>query len=59
MKKEDYRKIHIECSKCKTQFEVWISEFNFSPGLEERIRKNFYAYCPVCKELEEMTKKKR
>ena len=56
MNQVGYRKIEIECAICKTKFEIWISESNFSPEAEEMIRKNFYLHCPVCKILEELKK---
>ena len=51
--KEDffYRKLSIECSVCKTKFEIWIETSKFTPELEENIRKNFYRHCPICKAL--------
>jgi len=55
---EKYRKIKVECTICKSKFEVWVLEMNYSPELEEKIRKNFYKYCPVCRTLEEMKKTK-
>lgn len=58
LNEEKYRKIKIECEICKTKFEIWILEMNYSPELEERIRKNFYRYCPVCKILGEIRKVK-
>jgi len=54
---KNYRKILIECALCKTKFEIWISTANFSPELEENIRKNFHLHCPICKVLEELKKK--
>ena len=56
---ENYRKIAIECAVCKTRFEVWISIANYSPELEENIRKNFHRYCPVCKALKELEEKEQ
>ena len=51
---ESYKKFETECTICKTKFEIWISTANFTPELEENIRKNFYRYCPVCKILKEL-----
>ncbi|PIU42712.1 MAG: hypothetical protein CO034_03015 [Parcubacteria group bacterium CG_4_9_14_0_2_um_filter_35_11] len=59
MEKDKYRKIRIECELCKTKFEIWISEMNYSSEMELRIRKNFYKYCPVCKILKEIRKKSK
>lgn len=58
MKEDKYKEIKIECELCKTRFEVWIAEYEFSPELEEKIRKNFHNHCPVCKALEEIKKKR-
>ena len=59
MEEENFKKLSIECAVCKTQFEIWISIANYSPELEENIRKNFYRYCPVCKILEELEKRRK
>jgi len=59
MEEDKYRKIKIECDMCKTKFEIWLSEMNYSSELEERIKKNFHKYCPVCKSLEEIRKEKQ
>ena len=56
---KNYKKISIECALCKTKFEVWIEESNFSEELEEHIRKNFYIHCPICKSIEEIEKKNK
>jgi len=53
---KNYRKIALECTVCKTKFELWIEISKFSPELEENIRKNFHRYCPVCKALKELEK---
>jgi phage FluMu protein Com len=54
MEKEEYIKIELECKRCKTRFEIWISENNYNPGVEENMKKYFYRYCPACKVLEKM-----
>jgi hypothetical protein len=59
MNKEEYKKIKIECKICRTKFEIWISIENYSAEVEERIRKSFYSYCPVCKALEETKMNKK
>jgi len=51
-----YKKIKVECSRCKTKFDIWIEDNRFSSELEERIRENFYQYCPVCRALEKINK---
>jgi len=56
---ENYKKLEIECMLCKTKFDIWISTINYDPEVEEHLRKNFYQYCPVCKTLEELKKKKQ
>lgn len=55
---ENYRKIALECALCKTKFEIWIEIGNYSLEVEEYIRKNFSHFCPVCRTLEELEKKK-
>jgi len=47
MREDKYRRIKIECSICKSQFEILILEMNYSPEMEKRIRNNFYQSCPV------------
>lgn len=54
---ENYKKISIECSKCKTKFEIWVSIANFTDELERNIRENFYLHCPVCRILEGLKNK--
>ncbi|KPJ56898.1 hypothetical protein AMJ49_03190 [Parcubacteria bacterium DG_74_2] len=56
---ENYRKISLECAVCKTKFEIWISTSSFSLELEEKIKKHFYIYCPVCKALKELEEKRK
>lgn len=51
-----YRKIELECTKCKTKFQIWIEEKHLNAEFEERLKKNFYKYCPVCKTFEEINK---
>ncbi len=58
MNEDEYKKIELECAICKTRFDVWISNKDFSAEAEEMIRKHFYDHCPVCKVFEEMKKKK-
>jgi len=58
MREDKYRKIKIECSICKSQFEILILEMNYSPEMEKRIRNNFYQSCPVCRTLKEIQKQK-
>jgi len=56
MKDSSYRKLEIECSKCKAKFQIWIEDNHFASELEKRIRENFHKYCPVCKALEGIDK---
>lgn len=56
---ENYKKISLECAVCKTRFEIWIEMGSYSAEIEERIRKNFYRYCPVCKALKELKKRRK
>ena len=56
---ENYRKISLECAVCKTKFEIWISIGNYSSEVEEHLRENFHHFCPVCKTLEELEKRKK
>ena len=58
MDEELYKKLTIECTVCKTKFELWISLSRYSPELEENIRKNFYKNCPVCKIIAELEEEK-
>ena len=59
MDNETYKKIIIECTMCKTKFEIWISTMNYSLEVEESIRNHFEHYCPVCKVLRELEEKKK
>jgi len=58
MDKETYKKLSIECTICKTKFEIWISAANYSLEVEENIKKHFEYYCPVCKIIKELEEKK-
>ena len=51
------QKISIECAKCKAKFDIWISMSEFTPEVEETIRKNFLKHCPMCRALEEIKRK--
>lgn len=57
MEKDTKEKIEIECSVCKTKFDIWLSTSNHSEELEKNIIHNFYRYCPVCKIMEDLKKK--
>ena len=50
-------KLVIECKRCKTRFEIWLSERAVEENVsEEAIRQHFLNFCPVCKELEKQRK---
>ncbi len=57
MNEEEYKKIQFRCAKCKTRFDVWVSNSDFTAEAEEMIEKHFYDHCPVCKILGELKNK--
>ena len=59
MQEGKYKRLEIECELCKTKFEIWILEVSYSAEMEEKLRKNFYNHCPVCKTLQEMREKRK
>jgi|GEM_PF-3482429 len=52
--KDTYKKIEVECSVCKSKFEIWVATSHYNSEMEKNIRENFYRYCPVCKVWELM-----
>lgn len=46
--------LEIECMRCKTRFEVWLSDMISESDLdisEESIRNHFYHHCPACEKV--------
>lgn len=58
-KQYKYKKITLECSVCKTKFELWISIGNYSPAIEKLLKENFHLFCPVCRALKELERKEQ
>jgi hypothetical protein len=58
MEKKNRKKLSIECSVCKAQFDIWVNTEHAGSDLEEGIRNHVNNYCPVCKALEELNNKK-
>ena len=54
---DQYKKITLECNKCKTKFDLWVVASDwFSPEFADYLNENFERFCPICKALEEMKK---
>jgi len=47
------QKMAQQCGSCTANFEIWVDNSRLNQDREEKIRRQFLSYCPVCAKVSE------